>query len=417
MDRDRFDVLAKACAASTTRRATLAALLAGLLADPSATDTTARRRRRHRRSTRRQAQPDRKQAKANERENEPPTAPATVPTGCCADRRCAPGPGTNLTTCCYHARNLAGASFRGANATGAHFAGANLRNADFRGANVSHACFVDADIRGARFGGANQQGVIRCRTRTDAGLDNSGCARGTACCRTGLGAPQPCAGCATHCCSGVCCPANATQCNSAGLCCVPNCAGRDCGDDGCGNPDGCGACRDGEDCDEESGQCLSTCTRNCSQDGDCPNVRNCVCNQAQGVCCTRSCDGKICGPDGCGGRCGEGCPDGTVCSADGTACLCTPQTCCTGQSYCTDPLSPATICADPSGGQACLCVVSRAGQPFCAGEAVGIPNGCATDADCRNFDPGLAGAVCVNGVPGSDFCDGATPFCATPCPV
>ena len=46
--------------------------------------------------------------------------------------------------------------------------------------------------------------------------------------------PSPNAQCTTHCCEGVCCGADATSCNPLGLCCVPNCAGRECGPDGCG---------------------------------------------------------------------------------------------------------------------------------------------------------------------------------------
>ena len=68
--------------------------------------------------------------------------------------------------------------------------------------------------------------------------------------------------------------------------CVPDCAGRECGGDGCG-----GACGD---CDEwlfcQDGTCVN---------GDPPQ-----------------CDGKMCGPDSMGGSCGA-CPDGWDCGADG----------------------------------------------------------------------------------------------------
>ena len=119
--------------------------------------------------------------------------------------------------------------------------------------------------------------------------------------------------------------AEGTQCN-------PDCAGKCCGDDGCGGqcPDQCG---DGFSCNANTCQCeqASTCTENdvrCSGD----IVQRCIsgqwvaqedCSQSgftckDGVCegCTAQCDGKDCGPDGCGGLCGQ-CQDGEICQ-DGT---------------------------------------------------------------------------------------------------
>jgi len=68
--------------------------------------------------------------------------------------------------------------------------------------------------------------------------------------------------------------------------CVPNCAGKACGDDGCGQP--CGECGAGLECKQD--QCVP---------GDAPD-----------------CTGKECGPDGVGGSCGE-CGAGETCSALG----------------------------------------------------------------------------------------------------
>jgi hypothetical protein len=66
-----------------------------------------------------------------------------------------------------------------------------------------------------------------------------------------------------------------------GICCTPNCTGKDCGDDGCG-----GSC----------GTCTSPA----------------VC-EASGTCCTPNCGSNTCGPfDGCGGSCGT-CPAGEIC--------------------------------------------------------------------------------------------------------
>jgi hypothetical protein len=66
--------------------------------------------------------------------------------------------------------------------------------------------------------------------------------------------------------------------------CTPNCAGRACGDNGCGGS--CGTCTSG------------TCS-------------------AQGSCvCTPNCAGRACGDNGCGGSCGP-CTSGQSCGATG----------------------------------------------------------------------------------------------------
>ena len=40
----------------------------------------------------------------------------------------------------------------------------------------------------------------------------------------------------------LCCPATQVCDGVKKDCCTPQCGGRECGDDGCGNPDGCGTC-------------------------------------------------------------------------------------------------------------------------------------------------------------------------------
>ena len=70
--------------------------------------------------------------------------------------------------------------------------------------------------------------------------------------------------------------------------CFPACAGRNCGDDGCGGT--CGACQQGYACGG-NGSCV------------------------QG--CTPSCGGKVCGPDGCGASCGS-CSKGFKCGGAGS---------------------------------------------------------------------------------------------------
>ena len=67
--------------------------------------------------------------------------------------------------------------------------------------------------------------------------------------------------------------------------CSPDCAGKACGDDGCG------------------GSCWS-----------CPSVDHaCV----DGTCCLPGCAGKACGDDGCGGSCGD-CATGKTCTPEGS---------------------------------------------------------------------------------------------------
>lgn len=63
--------------------------------------------------------------------------------------------------------------------------------------------------------------------------------------------------------------------------CVPNCAGKACGPDGCGGS--CGSCKPNEVC--QQGSCI----------------------------CIPNCANRECGPDGCGGTCAPGCPAGIMC--------------------------------------------------------------------------------------------------------
>jgi hypothetical protein len=95
--------------------------------------------------------------------------------------------------------------------------------------------------------------------------------------------------------------------------CVPQCDGRQCGDDGCGGV--CGTCEQFSLCSAD-GQC-EVCDQSqlcldkqCGPDGCgrlcglCPDDSFCqdgACVQA----CVPDCIGKGCGPDGCGGTCGQ----------------------------------------------------------------------------------------------------------------
>lgn len=138
----------------------------------------------------------------------------------------------------------------------------------------------------------------------------------------------PAKGCAGNvCCNGsvacdVCCDPGITQCNQQGNCCAANCAGRQCGPDGCGNGGTCGTCPTNSTCNQ-AGQCI-------------PN-------------CVPQCQGKQCGPDQCGGICGN-CPSGSVCDVQHGQCVAVPNcdvcpTCryTTVQAAVQDLNGPATI--------------------------------------------------------------------------
>jgi hypothetical protein len=157
--------------------------------------------------------------------------------------------------------------------------------------------------------------------------------------------------------------------------CKPDCAGKMCGDDGCGGE--CGACagecadnvcHEGPGCEATPevtgcagcaceacvcaidayccetewddwcvGYCVYDCggcfapancgdgackieefenCENCADDCGCPTGQSCF----EKVCCTPACDGKVCGDDACGGECGE-CPEGEACGKDGSECV------------------------------------------------------------------------------------------------
>lgn len=99
--------------------------------------------------------------------------------------------------------------------------------------------------------------------------------------------------------------------------CVPDCAGKTCGSDGCGGI--CGSCSVPEACDEATGHCMD----------DPPN-----------------CSGKECGPDGFGGLCGL-CLEGEECDDQGQ-CVPGPAPEC---EYCAEPYP---ICVQLDGLWSCV---------------------------------------------------------------
>ena len=243
-------------------------------------------------------------------------------------------------------------------------------------------------------------------------------------------------------CGGECCSQDAVcyqgQCWTG---CVPDCAGKLCGDDdGCGGtcPDSpcaapgevcyLGACC-APDCDGKACGAQDSCGGVC--DGPCPGGVDCV----DGVCCETDCAGKACGaPDGCGGSCPLGSCTGDWESCVDGSCECIyldcEGACCGGGEYCLDgvcavcdPLTCADLAwecgdLDTECGFVSFCGLCPAleacvdGECFCEFEtcAAGCCDAgevCEAGACCL---PDCAGASC--GAP-----DGCGGLCDGPCPV
>lgn len=119
--------------------------------------------------------------------------------------------------------------------------------------------------------------------------------------------PDHCGDCSTAC-------ARTEECAGGRCVCVPSCAGRECGDNGCGGS--CGTCPAGTACDP-AGRCV----------------------------CVPDCAGRECGDDGCGGSCGS-CGPGFVCDPAGT-CSC-PGTPCGAACCGTGEACLGGACCDPT---------------------------------------------------------------------
>lgn len=161
--------------------------------------------------------------------------------------------------------------------------------------------------------------------------------------------------------------------------CTPNCAGKVCGDDGCGQS--CGTCNPGETC--PAGGCVCQEARLCGE----------ICCPEAVVCFTEGCvcEGFLCR-----------CDSGTFCSTpdlDEQCCLdqdvCDPQvscitgTCTVGNGVCS--LGEA-FCGD---GTDCLCATSVDGDSFCADFA--SFTACPITSECSSEEPCAgAGEACVD---------------------
>ena len=256
-------------------------------------------------------------------------------------------------------------------------------------------------------------------------------------CQVNCGGPEcpcvsDCAGktCGDDGCGGTCgtCTGAGEVCTTAGACCVPNCTDKSCGDDGCGGT--CGACADTEYCtdagvcatcscgDQDCGydKCDNACGAN---DGACAASQYC---DATSHCQTCSCTGRECGGDGCGNGCGI-CATGKGCSTDGkcvdaplgcaspagakgcggAACACEACVCDLDDYCCTD--SWDSVCADSCAadcGTACPCVQQCDGLS-CGNDGCGGTCGTCTAGNFCNAGT-CAACTCEGKQCGDDGC-------------
>ncbi len=221
--------------------------------------------------------------------------------------------------------------------------------------------------------------------------------------------------------------------------CVPSCAGKQCGDDGCGGSCGtcvgCGGTADPGAC--QGGTCMQPCcpscgNRQCGPDG-CGGLCG-VCQDGQecnpltgacgGVCqpaCTDDATGEAlaCGPDGCGGLCGT-CDPSQTCTGGR----------CVGSLSCSGAIECVLTCAGSGAAaqdcwQTCApagnsvqrerfvkvrdCAIQNCGAAYVSGQCLEqvLAGQCAAPwAACRQCAPNCLGREC-----GPDGCGGACGVC------
>ena len=77
-------------------------------------------------------------------------------------------------------------------------------------------------------------------------------------------------------------------------------------------------------CDSEQIACEPDC--GCQSDADCVELAYPFCDQETGIClCIPSCQGRVCGDDGCGGSCEPGCFGNEACNFENGQCYCYPN--------------------------------------------------------------------------------------------
>jgi hypothetical protein len=155
--------------------------------------------------------------------------------------------------------------------------------------------------------------------------------------------PDGCGGLCGECTSELVCGEVDQLCHEPD--CIPDCVGKVCGTDGCGST--CGDCASPKICDlgacllgpcgtvTAQGECQGNTAVFCENftklnETDCSQAPNHACkynpNSEKYECldkgvCQPSCDGKLCGDDGCGGICPPGCATGWSCAAG----VCQPE--------------------------------------------------------------------------------------------
>jgi hypothetical protein len=259
--------------------------------------------------------------------------------------------------------------------------------------------------KGKRKGGKGIGGGQCGTTGSDCSQDSDCCANNCfdfACaekvrtCGTGDTAKQclpPAKGCAGEtCCYGPlacgdrCCDAPANQCNPQGACCAPNCADRQCGDDGCGAGGTCGSCSADQTCDDATGQCVSTCSAQTCPDGCCDAAGRCQLGFSRQAC-------------GKNGEACQECASGQTCLAN-SVCGNVAGTCTTSVATCGNNLhSPC------NSNDLCTCDLTIDGTQVCRATDVHCGVSCNSNADCG------AGRVCVPCVD----CAPANKACVTVC--
>ena len=177
---------------------------------------------------------------------------------------------------------------------------------------------------------------------------------------------------------------NGEVCDTEGTCvpetnCNETCAFQDCGDfEGCD----CGECNEGYECVTNKCKKLDPCNDvcaglQCGSVGDC-NCGTCTFGQClDGECtCVPNCNDVACGPDGCGGNCGD-CAANEVCAWDG---------------QCHSDCNPDEIPFSDIVQKIVTLVFGIGGHP---GEALDVDNDgatCAPPGDCeQGLDNNLSG--------------------------
>jgi hypothetical protein len=184
--------------------------------------------------------------------------------------------------------------------------------------------------------------------------------------------------------------------------CLRSCAGKRCGEDGCGGS--CGACAGGSVCDR--GQCVAAC---CAAGTFCSDGY-CMCSDSSSDFCSCPAGDVICQGAGCC-QAEDMCITPTECF-DGEICTCATQTCGAGNDVCREEFA---FCGSGPIGS-CGCFTRADGTAFCAtmpsGHFCSTPSGhseCSSDAECGD-DEVCANVGCCN--------PSVLPFagrCVTPC--